>query len=189
MNEYRTSLVALLRVLSLFGCASLWACSGGNSGGSGGSGGPGGTPAGGTDPTPQSGTSAFVGDWAPITSNGQITCNGKTTSVPATTANLTWKASSTAGQIYTVQSVAGTDCNITAAVNGQVATGAPGQACTVSQSASCGTVTLTLSLSAYSFALSNGSMGHEDFSYTGQGNCGGVAVTCTVSGSGDFQKL
>lgn len=170
---------------SLFSLITLLAgCSAGNTGGAQSNGNPGG----GTAATAPSGTALFVGDWATITSNSSITCNGKS-ATDSSMSDLTWKASSNPGQIYTVEQVAGTSCNIVATVDGQMATAAPGQTCTLSQSGSCGTLTLTLSLTSYAFDVTGTNMAHESYAYSAQGNCSGTAVTCTVNGSADLQKL
>jgi hypothetical protein len=125
------------------------------------------------------GTANFVGTWKYTSGTTTANCQGMTTSDPVTGNETVTKGS--ASDLV----VSDTNCAFNFSVSGGTATAQPGQSCTTQLSGG----TLIETVSSLVFTTSDGKTGHVSGTFNATESSGGSSVTCTVSLTGDLQKL
>ncbi len=126
------------------------------------------------------GLSRFVGTWKPTSGTSTTICPAKTTT-ESITSNTVWGAGVSSDLVETDGA-----CNIQVDVTGSTASSVSGQSCTQT----AGTASVTLTISAYTFALgADGQTATESGSGTATVTSAGVTATCSYSESASYQKL
>jgi hypothetical protein len=124
-------------------------------------------------------TDNFVGTWKYTSGTTTTNCQGTTSSE-----NVTGNETITKGSASDLV-VSDPSCAFNFSVSGGTATAAPGQSCTVQVAGGTGMETA----SSLVFTTSDGKTGHVSGTFNVTESSGGASVTCTVSLTGDLQKL